>query len=725
MNNISIADYYISYPDIEINEGISEFNSKIYNLHEFNELELTDNYNIRGHNIDDDYKIDFFNINGLPLKYQELIRRYMSYITGYNRLLLVHEMGLGKTCTAIMMAEKIYSINTNTGIIIHVVSKAGLHYDWWRSILKICTDGLNIVLNGDTEKEYNKLVKKQIRLELSSNDEIRLNELIDMNKLSIEKNGKSAELSTRKLKNKYKLYTYNNFSKNIKNINDNDIVIIDEIQNIIPASTLYKKEKKSKIISIKEQYNKIKNLFDKKPLLKIILLSGTPMINNCNEIAEVLNLIIKDKFNSSDKKVSIRKKFSNTYLKYENIPNNISELLINNSDNKSGSNDKIWEFNNAESISSFKNIIKGKVSVLNYKVNNITKKFIENKDNIIVLRSIKLYGVDMSDEVYNKYNNDTELKKSYQARQKFMLTTLAYKEDYGSISNKNVSIKSRSILSSYSLDTFPKYREILNIVKANSNKKIFIYLSSINNGGINFLYHILKTNKVSVLKYTGEQTLAERNKNKNLFNSHTNYLGDEYQVFIGSAVAQEGITLKDTQICIIAEPEENYSRLSQVMARVVRVSAHDNLQKKLKENKTNVDFYLLCLVDKNRNTADYIKYLRCQNKDISIQNMLRVLIESSFDCSINKKINQGNIPNSRECQYKQECNIKCDIIEKPTYVKKYNNYNMIYFKDYNNKSIQYEILKLFNFKYNLDIKYIKQYLLSIFDNLKKKYLPNK
>ena len=52
---------------------------------------------------------------------QKLLRNFMSPYTPYRGLLIYHEMGVGKTCTAITIAESLKSIVTNSKTKIYVI----------------------------------------------------------------------------------------------------------------------------------------------------------------------------------------------------------------------------------------------------------------------------------------------------------------------------------------------------------------------------------------------------------------------------------------------------------------------------------------------------------------------------------------------------------------------------------------------------------------------------
>ena len=93
---------------------------------------------------------------------QKLLRNFMSPYTPYRGLLIYHEMGVGKTCTAISIAENLKEIVSKSNTKIYVIRPDEIE----RQIFNI-----NVVRDGTPEKQctgdtyidnvkYNDLVKK-------------------------------------------------------------------------------------------------------------------------------------------------------------------------------------------------------------------------------------------------------------------------------------------------------------------------------------------------------------------------------------------------------------------------------------------------------------------------------------------------------------------------------------------------------------------------------------
>jgi hypothetical protein len=248
------------------------------------------------------------------LTHQKIVRDYINLYTPYRGLLLYHGLGSGKTCTSIAIAEGMKSsrkiiIMTPASLkrnYMEEIKKCGdliyrkNQYWEWISIDEQVNfiDPLSAALG--LPREYirrnhgawlTNITKPSNYNELTSSDKKVLNDQLDemiKNKYTfINYNGLRRE--------KFKQLT-NNFENNIF---DNAVVIIDEAHNLI-----------SRIVN---KINKISN-FSQKPrgpgaitpqslalilyefLLKadncrIVLLTGTPIINYSNEIGILFNIL--------------------------------------------------------------------------------------------------------------------------------------------------------------------------------------------------------------------------------------------------------------------------------------------------------------------------------------------------------------------------------------------------------------------------------------------------
>ena len=248
------------------------------------------------------------------LTHQKIVRDYMNLYTPYRGLLLYHGLGSGKTCTSIAIAE---GMKDSKNIIIMTPASLRANYI---GELKKCGDLLykkNQFWEWISIDQYPESIKTIsavlnlpqeyirrhggaffINIKKSSN----YDNLSDTNKLVLE------EQLNEMIKQKYQFINYNGLrekrleemTKNYtKNIFDNTVVIIDEAHNFI--SRIVNKLKREKAIPETKRGEKEHlplNLATKlyEMLLsaknaRIILLSGTPIINYPNEFGILFNIL--------------------------------------------------------------------------------------------------------------------------------------------------------------------------------------------------------------------------------------------------------------------------------------------------------------------------------------------------------------------------------------------------------------------------------------------------
>ena len=233
------------------------------------------------------------------MTHQKIVRDYLNLYSPYRGLLLYHGLGSGKTCSSIAIAEGLKSAKP-----VIIMTPASLQVNY-REELKKCGD---------------ELYKKNQFWEFVPADDAdiveTLAQVLSLSKDHIQKNGgawmvnmtKPAnydQLSARdKLKldaqidqmisHKYRFLNYNGLrmselKKETKNntINpfDNSVVIVDEAHNLVSRIVNKLGKKKASIGST------LYTLLMKAKNAKIVLLSGTPIINYPNEIGILFNML--------------------------------------------------------------------------------------------------------------------------------------------------------------------------------------------------------------------------------------------------------------------------------------------------------------------------------------------------------------------------------------------------------------------------------------------------
>ncbi len=231
---------------------------------------------------------------------QRIIRDFIQINSPYRGVLLYHELGAGKSGASIAAAEGYVGKKK-----VIVMTPASLAQNYENELLKISTLGLNLkkswtLLHIDPKNKdviqilLNKYaisgIKKDgmVWVPLYEND---IPEAVIVTNGKAYKNMSSDEKQRiddtiiNIIRNRYTFISYNGLTqKNVKEIIDKGFddcfIIIDEIHNFI-----------SRVVNGSRLIRSVYNSMMMAKNCKLVLLSGTPIINNPYEIATLINLI--------------------------------------------------------------------------------------------------------------------------------------------------------------------------------------------------------------------------------------------------------------------------------------------------------------------------------------------------------------------------------------------------------------------------------------------------
>ena len=241
------------------------------------------------------------------LTHQKVVRDYLNLYTPYRGLLLYHGLGSGKTCSSIAIAE---GMKTSKQIV--VMTPASLRMNYLQE-LKNCGDTMYkknqhwdfipISNPKNPTSEDEQIVKTLSSILNLTTDFITKNGgawLVNVSKPKSNLNDLSAQQKTsldlqinEMITYRYKFINYNGLrTSHLKTMTldysinpfDNKVVIVDEAHNLV--SRIVNKMKRPESISMRlyEYLLSAQNC-------KIVLLTGTPMINYPNEIAIMFNIL--------------------------------------------------------------------------------------------------------------------------------------------------------------------------------------------------------------------------------------------------------------------------------------------------------------------------------------------------------------------------------------------------------------------------------------------------
>jgi len=652
---LDITNFLLKYPNINqfeddiLNPYEEDFYEAIYKKKEFYDVRLEEFEQVPD-------KV------GTLMNHQKLISRFLSSNTLYDELLLLHEMGSGKTCSAVGAIEQIRQEGKFKGAL-YLAKGDALINNFMNELIFKCTDG-RYIPDGYTD----------------------LSEL------------KKVHRTRKAIEDYYKTNTFETFAKKIKSYTtnrelskwcqeenfNNNVIIIDEVHNLRMKAQIEEDGKQTNINVYKEFYRFLHIVKD----CKILLMSGTPMKDGVEEIASVMNLILPPT---------------------DNLPT--GSEFVNNFFDKKGYILSVKQ----SAITTLKKAFKGRVSYLKSMRSSVEKVFQRNgRDK--TLKQMIVFGDEMSEfqTMYYEiaYQRDGGQNKGVWANSRqaslFVFPDGSFGKDGFDKYIEKKAVKSvveegkaKKTKYSYSLSSklideiikpgeketeanmlenirrfSSKYASSIAIIldAREKDKSVFVYNEFVTGSGLILFGLLLQlfgfskargVEKTAKYRYATLTSQTSTDKEIGLivdrFNKPDNMHGKIINVIIGSRKISEGFTFKNVQIVDIHTPWFNYSETSQVIARGHRLGSHKDLIDNGIDPSLNI--YQRVSFPRNRmNSIDLDMYKMSENKDISIKGVERIIKESAWDCALsyNRNLVTG-FDNKRECDY-TDCEYTCDGI---------------------------------------------------------------
>ena len=527
----------------------------------------------------------------LPQKFklqpqQLLLRDYFKSRLASNGLLIYHQIGAGKTCTVISIAEEF--INKMKIVIVLPAALIGNFRDELR--------------NGCAGEKYISTDNRDILKTLQSSDK-KYKKIIKDSNILIDKN--------------YTIYSYHIFidlCKENKIKLRNTLLVIDEIQNMISEEGSF--------------YTNLKNVIDKSDdKTRVVILSATPMFNKPEEIALTLNLL------KLKNDIPIGNDFNTTFIKTIKTKDGFEYKLNNIEQFKSYLPNIISYYRGAEPRSFPKTIfklVKCKMEPFQYKSYRTVLDSEEQGNfmgrDILKLPSDFLLGPRIISNI--AFPNKRIDEKGF-----LSLTGSALKK-------KNMmkySKKFYKILNKISKATGPTF--VYSNFKDIGGIRSFIqYLEY--NGYTNYRDNGAGKNTYAV--WSGDEPANIKEEIKHVFNNKKNIDGSLIKVILGTPSIKEGVSLLRVQQVHIMEPYWNMSRILQIIGRAIRFCSHKDVPR----DKRQVEVYVYVSTYPGEQTTDMYIWLNAQKKHLLISQFERILKEMAIDCKLfyNRNVYKGDIP---------------------------------------------------------------------------------
>ena len=739
---MNISDFLPKYPYI----NVENFYEDIFRKKEFYDEKLSP-------------KEEPPSEKGQLMKHQKIISRFLSSHTIYDSLLLVHTMGSGKTCSAIGAIEKIKKENNNFKGVYVFAKGVNILDNFIKELRDKCTsgeyvpEGYNIetgkglseielvtrtkklykdyyhfTLNNkhttfQTTASYLETIEDKEIENIFSNHIIVLDEVHNLRESDTKYDPDNKNMNT-------KIYTqFHRMLHLVKNVKillltgtpmkDSPDEIASIINLILPQNEQLPTGKKfitEYLIAVKDNAYLYTIKEDKKQELKDKFKGRVSFV-------KAVQSSVKKEFIG----VNIGKQ-KESYLTVKPIQMSDFQTTIYTDALQKDSVGGSGVFSNTRQASLFvfpdgsyggdnseeKNI---KIEQLRKKEKDgkITEKEAENKIKILssknstgfykyvkVTETKKKINQDKDKVIFN-YSLNSELVQKIKGKKKF------------STSDETNTYRLKK-LGKYSC----KYAYVIESILKAKDKCCFVYSKFVTGSGSILFAKILELFTIedkNFIEYKGKDIekgvrygllTSETSSSKqtlkiiNRFNKEDNKNGSFIKVLIGSQIVSEGVSFYNIQEEYILTPWFNYSETDQAIARGHRLGSHKALE--------NAEFKIHQLVAMPKNNAmsiDLTMYKTSEDKDISIQRIMRLLMESAFDCALNYQRNHTKSSldkdGSRECEY-QNCDYICDGFQEED--KKvnidYSTYQLYYFNE-PVSSIHKKLNKFFKTHNNVDI----------------------
>lgn len=513
-----------------------------------------------------------------PKKYklqlpQNFVKEFINPSTPYKGLLIFHQIGAGKTCASVAIAEK-WKRRKN----ILVVTPASLMGNYYKEIRSLCT-GDEYIKNRNkinslkpNSKEYKDIIKK-------------VNKKIDKY---------------------YTVLSYNKFVEKLEKyrINlKNTLLIIDEVQNIVSETGKF--------------YKVINRAIQRAPNdLRVVLLSGTPMFDKPIEIALTLNLLRLPKLFPTGKA------FNDMFLQQKiNKKGEITYKVKNMKLFKNYIRGYISYYRGAPQVAFPKknlNIVNCRMSDYQYK----SYKTVASQEgpfrtgDILKLSNNFFSGSrQLSNIAFPKKRIGEDGFRSFRGH---------YLELYNL---REYSVKFFKILHKIKKSTGPVF--VYSNFKEFGGLKSFIKVLKFHKFK-NYKEHGEGKRRFAI--WSGSERHEFKEEIKNVFNQYSNKEGGKIKVLLGSPSIKEGVTLLRVEQVHVMEPYWNLSRFQQVIGRAIRYCSHKDLPKR----DRFVDIFLyLAYHPKDKETVDKYIFNMSLTKEGIISKFEMALKEAAVDCKLN------------------------------------------------------------------------------------------
>lgn len=543
--------------------------------------------------------------------YQHFLSKYMSINSSHNSLLLYHSVGLGKTCSAVSIAEVFLKPhNMFDGPDVFVILPASLKTNFNETIfndvknIKQCTSDTYHALSHHGSKDVKQIIKKR-----------------------------------------YNIYSYDEFAnyyERNENIDiSNKLIIVDEVHNI------RRNANKNKRV-----YDALNGVLSKGNNNKLVLMTATPMYNTTVELLDIFKLILINEKESGTKMTELRKSSFQLNDKTKELLATLSAKYVSYIDSN---NPYSFAFKiRPDGLITNKNWAKQikygvypsnigslqKIQNDNFDDENIEEDEDEKNNFSVGLMTMNVVFPTNFDSVFMKHNTQP--------------MTLTYNENYQNYLYPDEEHLGRCATKLYTIcEKVKKSKGIVLIYSRFLWKGIIPMAIALEHMGMtrsgvkhSFLKKGAKvSNELQGKKYailtTPDKDITGNNSESfdkliSRINSPSNINGDNIKIVLITQKASEGISFFNIREVHIIDPWYHINRFEQIIGRAIRKCSHINLP----IEERNVMIFLHCVInDKKKKTYDELAYEIVSKKIQATIEINQIIKENAIDCKLNEYIN--------------------------------------------------------------------------------------
>ena len=684
-NNINSAipnleNNYNYYPIHEKNT----FNNEIFNKKEFSKTKY------------EEERTDTAKDTGFSLsKNQTFVKNYISEYTPYNGILIWHEVGVGKTCSGITIAEnfrkKMYIEGKKTIIL---TPSETLQQNWRDEIFNIEKE-LKRIENKSTEPVQctgNTYYKNEYNLSKDNIDKVKMKVKKDINLYyEFYGYGKLAKSIVTELKH-YKVGKKSIQKTKIDYIRkrfSNRVIIMDEV-HVMRESGSVQDKKALPFIELIARYAEN---------TKFILLTATPMYNISREIILLINILL---WNDKRAPIDENKVFESDGIRMKNT-DSVRKMLLEKTRGYisyvRGENPKtfpisLWpvhentyipspdDIDEDELIPSNTDFKLFKNQLSDWQKHHLIQN-IDGTEDDITNNAFSIKPSQSSNIVFPSNmlieSGEMEGELSGELADRGIAQCFTKKEDVYYYEDYVKNINNKPFLH---MDNLAKFSiKFKNIIESISTCKgiVFVFSQFLSAGnfalalaleengfvgydGNNKNKNLLETNRKRDMfcarhnKYYSKLTASEKKNFKqaryilldgsitkvklnNLVKEargemeHENVTGEHIKVILGTRVVEQGISFQNIREVHIMDPWHHLNQMKQATGRAIRNKSHI----KLDESQRNVTIYLHAAhIGDERESSDERIYRRAFFKKKNMAKLEIILKKNAVDCELNK-----------------------------------------------------------------------------------------